>query len=127
MSSNDTPRPTATLRKEVVPTSTWGEVVVRALKGSERLQLNEVPEVEGEQPAERKNRIGRLFSSRLLAVAVTDKTGLALYSADDWDIWLGTHGDELQPVFEKALALSGYDKLIRKGEELVSEEAQKNG
>lgn len=109
--AEETRRPAAVLRKEVVPTDTWGEVVVRALRLSERLAVGDVPEVDGETVDARSRRIGRVFSSRLLAAAVTDKAGAALYAADEWDIWLGTHAGELAPVIDKALMLGGFDGL----------------
>lgn len=125
--AEETRRPPAVLRKEVVPTKTWGDVVVRALRLSERLAVGDVPEIEGEAAEARSRRIGRLFSARLLAEAVADKHGAALYSADEWDIWLGTHAPELAPVIDKALQLGGFDGLRTQVSEADGSNAAKNG
>jgi hypothetical protein len=120
--SNETKRPAAQTRKAVVPTQTWGEVVVWNMKLSERLGVTDIPEVEGEAPEARAKRVGALFTSRLLGQTVHHKDGTLLYPADEWDIWLGTHADELEPVVLKSMELNGFKTGGADGES-----AAKNG
>lgn len=114
---NGTQRPTPVLRKEVVETDTWGEVVVCQLLASARVGLtaNDSEAEPEETEAQRKQRLARdyaLFLAELLARSVTDKQGGPMYSAAEWDIWNGgdAAGDSLK-LANKALALNGYRTL----------------
>jgi hypothetical protein len=49
------------------------------------------------------------FGAKLLAASVRDTAGAVMYSADEWDIWLGTHAVELRPIFDAAMRINGYD------------------
>lgn len=114
--SEPTPRPSPNLRKEVVETATWGELVVRQLLASARIGLtaNDKDAEPDETEAQRKQRLGNnyaLFLAELMARAVTDKAGEPMYSADDWDAWNATAGDDCLKLCNKALALNGYRTL----------------
>jgi hypothetical protein len=107
--SNPTQRPEPTVRKEVVPTTTWGDLVVRCMSLSQRLGITDVPEIEGESAAERSRRVGKLFTSRLMAEAVIGTDGATMYDAEGWDVWLGTENKQLEPVVKKAMALNNFN------------------
>lgn len=105
---NGSPRPPATLRKEVIETPSFGELVVCGLRASAKARAWAVPPVDGESPEEYEQRSRLLFESRFLAESVTDSGGRPLYTADEWDILLGgPHRAELQPVIDKVLELNG--------------------
>jgi len=129
-----TRRPKPILRKEVVETVTWGEVVVRQLTMSQRLMLD-VPDAEsikhrnGESDLEHRQRTRRHwaeFENDLLAEAVIAKGEEVdpLYSADEWDVWWATPDDQVAKdvaaVSNKARALNGFRTLD-------GEDAAKNG
>ncbi len=122
---SDTQRPPPVLRKEVVETSQWGELVVRQLLASDRVALSAT---EADVPAEetdtqRRQRVSRnyaLFLSELMACAVTDKAGEPMYSATDWDAWNATQGQDCLALANKALAINGYRTL-------EGEDVAKNG
>lgn len=92
------------LKKEAVPVaSLGGEVVVRALKLSERLAL-----------FSNRDEGGQVYAhiAELLAVAVVDADGMPIWSSDDWDVWAAGHVDESLALFERAKALSGLDAEV---------------
>lgn len=118
------------VRKEVVPTVSWGELTVRRLKASQRLDIADVEVIEGEDAAARSRRVSKLFLPRLLHLAVP-KTGTdePLFTADEWDIELGSEeASELDPVIEKALDINGFNKVVKGPDGQPQEEsAAKNG
>lgn len=100
------PRPAApVLRKEVVTTPALGEVVVRALRLSERLALNRDVRTERETTDANDQ-----FCARLLSACVTDKAGVALYTLDEWDIFGATNEIDVNMLIEVALRLGGFDR-----------------
>lgn len=110
------PKPPPVLRKEVVETAQWGELVVCQLMASARIGLAANDEEAGleESEVERKQRLGRNFAkflAELMARAVTDKEGEPMYSPDDWDAWNAIAGDDSLKLCNKALALNGYRTL----------------
>lgn len=113
---SETQRPAPVLRKEVVETAQWGELVVCQLMASARMGLtahDEKAEAE-EADAARTQRVGRnyaIFLSELMARAVTAKDGVPMYSASDWDAWNVIAGDDCLKLVNKALALNGYRTL----------------
>lgn len=109
MSNEQTKRPDPVVRKQVIATETWGDLVVWKMKLSERLMITDIPAIDGEQAEERSRRVGRLFTSRLLAATVHGKDGALLYTADEWDVWLGDVADELVPVVKAASQINGFD------------------
>ncbi len=89
------------LRKEAVPVaSLGGEVVVRALKLSERLHMFSAAGDDGRHYT---------HIADLLAVAVVDADGLPIWTADEWDTWASAHVEESVALFEVAKKLSGLD------------------
>jgi hypothetical protein len=113
---SETARPSPTLRKEVVETSQWGELVVCQLMASARMGLTANDEDAATEETEplRKQRVGRnyaIFLSELMARAVTAKDGVPMYSAADWDAWNVIAGDDCLKLANKALALNGYRTL----------------
>jgi len=113
---SDTPRPPPTLRKEVVETAQWGELVVCQLMASARMGLTSNDEVAAPEETEplRKQRVGRnyaIFLAELMARAVTSKDGQPMYSASDWDAWNVIAGDDCLKLVNKALAINGYRTL----------------
>lgn len=117
--TDPTPRPSPVLRKEVVVTEKWGELVVRQLMTSERIVLGSrnAPEpAEGAAETEadkfiRTRRDYALFLADVMALAVTDKQGAAMYSASDWDIFTVTDGQDCLLLLNKALSLNGFKTL----------------
>ena len=112
----DTQRPPPVLRKEVVPTSQWGELIVRQLLASDRvaLSMNDAEGPQDETDAQRRQRISRnyaLFLAELMACAVVGKDGEPMYSAADWDAWNSTQGEDCLALANKALAINGYRTL----------------
>lgn len=153
-------RPAApVLLKEVVPTQTLGEVVVRALKLSERLALGRPPEgmsqglrvslmrLSGElaetlsktaEPAACEQIVSSalqaaidaapteasisgsnvlavdLVSARLLAMAVTDKQGVPIFSVDEWDIFGAQNQQETDSLVDVAMRLGGFIRAAAK-------------
>jgi hypothetical protein len=59
--------------------------------------------------AQRLRRNSYRFGAKLLAASVRDTAGARMYSADEWDIWLGTHAHETRPLFDAAMRINGYD------------------
>lgn len=92
------------LKKQAVPVaSLGGEVVVRALKLSERLAMFSASGDDGRRYT---------HIADLLAVAVVDADGLPIWGADDWDTWSSAHVEESVALFEVARALSGLDAEV---------------
>ncbi len=130
------PKPMPVLRKEVVATKTWGELVVRQLKASEASVLwshaarfddagKPLPKyaqadhsAEAVAYRESLSRDYTLFIGRLMALAVIAKDGAAMYTADQWDVWQQTT-DEPTPhgaadcldLADRALVMNGYEPL----------------
>jgi hypothetical protein len=110
------PRPAPVLRKEVVATDTWGEVVVCQLLASARVVLSlrsDPPEGETEQQRRRRTtQEYAVFLSELMALAILDpKTQKPIYTAEEWDMWNATNGDECLMLCNKALGMNGYRLL----------------
>jgi hypothetical protein len=141
----EAPRRKPILRKEVVETKTWGEVVVRQFLGTDRMEISAVytptgdPSMSEESPQQERARL-RVEYDRMLN-AVLEKAVTApgsddpLYSADEWDAWqvqIGTDDDDtkqiqtdLLKVTQKALGMNGY-RLLPVGDEPVGEDVAKN-
>jgi hypothetical protein len=90
------------LRKEVVATTALGEVVVCALRLSQRLALGRATSAEDAQAA------ADLFCARLLAASVTDKTGKPLFSEEQWDIFGAEHTADTNALVDVAMRLGGF-------------------
>jgi hypothetical protein len=110
------PRKAPVLRKEVVETQTWGELIVTGLLASERVGLNahqRDPEAD-ETETQRRQRMGTeyaLFLANLMARAVLGKDNQPMYSAADWDAWNALAQDDCLKLVNKALELNGYRTL----------------
>jgi hypothetical protein len=105
-----------TLPKEAVQVDgLGGEVVVRGLRLSERLQLDALNRLasaprEGEPEDEARVRAGSLALPRVLAACVVDGDGEPLMSAAEWDIFGAKHRTEAFVLFNTAMRLSGQDQ-----------------
>jgi hypothetical protein len=133
--TEETRRPKPILRKEVVETATWGEVVVRQLMLSQTMALD-VPSAESVQPRDgesdedhrRRLRVDwARFEAQLLSLAVIPKgEGEVdpLYSQDEWETWYVDNnpqvGVDIRAVSNKARAMNGFRTLD-------GEDAAKNG
>lgn len=142
----ETPRRKPILRKEVVETKTWGEVVVRQFLGTDRMEISAVytpsddPSIASETEQQTRARLrveyDRMINA-VLAKAVVQKGAdeEPLYSAEEWDAWqvqIGTDEADttqiqadLLKVTQKALGMNGY-RLLPVGDEKVGEDVAKN-
>ena len=96
------------LRKEAVPVeSLGGDVIVRAMLGSERLSLGNLARLRGD--AEGAQEIGDDFKlvPRLLAKVVLNEQGDPFMTAEEWDIHGGSHPEDLLRLFDRCQELSG--------------------
>ena len=141
----DTPRRKPILRKEVVETKTWGEVVVRQFLGTDRMEISAVytpvgdaslaGETEQQLRARLRVEYDRMLNAVLAKAVTAPGSDDALYSADEWDAWqvqIGTSDEDttqiqvdLLKVTQKALGLNGY-RLLPIGEEQIGEDVAKN-
>jgi hypothetical protein len=143
----ETPRRKPILRKEVVETKTWGEVVVRQFLGTDRMEISAVytptddPSLGNETEQEKRARM-RVEYDRMIN-KVLEKAVIAkgadeddpLYSAHEWDAWQVQTGnndedtkqiqDDLLKVTQKALGMNGY-RLLPVGDDEVGEDVAKN-
>jgi hypothetical protein len=108
--SDAVPLPPPTLRKEVVNTEALGEVVVCALKLSQRLALSRATGDGNSQAA------ADLFCARLLAATVTDKAGKALYTEEQWDIFGAEHTPDTNALVDVAMRLGGFARAETKND-----------
>lgn len=124
----ETRTPTASVKKQVVETPTFGDVVVRKLMASERLELFDIERRDGEAESAFRRRAAREFTPRLLHLAARTVGDDAMYSQAEWDIQLAEYDDELGPVVRKALELNGFP-VTTAGDDgkPVTEDAAKNG
>lgn len=90
------------LRKEVVNTAGLGEVVVCALRLSQRLALGRATASGDGQAA------ADLFCARLLAASVTSKDGKPLFTEDEWDIFGATNTEDTNALVDVAMRLAGF-------------------
>jgi hypothetical protein len=139
------PRRKPILRKEVVETKTWGEVVVRQFLGTDRMEISAVytpagdasiaNETEQQLRARMRVEYDRMINA-VLAKAVTAKgSDDPLYDAEEWDAWQVQTGNneedgkqiqvDLLKVTQKALGMNGY-RLLPVGDEKVGEDVAKN-
>jgi hypothetical protein len=118
-----TDRKKPVLRKEVVETASWGDVVVRQLTMSQRLQLNvptdeSVKQRDGESEAEHQLRLRAdwaAFQNKLLELSVGEPGENdmdPLFTAHEWDIFQGDPSDQIvadaMKVADKARAMNGF-------------------
>lgn len=122
--SNPTQRPEPTRRKERVATATFGDLVVCGMTLSERLGVTDVAAIDGESAADRSRRVGKLFTSRLLAATVRDLDGAEVYDAEGWDLFLGSHAAELDPLVDKALRINNFNLPDPKTGDVLEEPAK---
>lgn len=131
MSDTPTPRPAPVLRKEVVTTSTWGDLVVRQVMASCLVGWSAGQEdaEDGETDAQRTRRTARnnvRWCNELMAVAVIAQDGEPMYSPDDWDAWSAIAGAESLKLLNAALRINGF-KTLGDGGGDEGEDAAKNG
>jgi hypothetical protein len=142
---SDTPRRKPILRKEVVETKTWGEVVVRQFMGTDRMEISAVytpsddpslaNETEQQQRARLRVEYDRMINAVLEKAVTAPGSDESLYSAEEWDAWqvqIGTSDDDtrqiqvdLMAVTQKALGMNGY-RLLPVGDAPVGEDVAKN-
>lgn len=89
-----------------------GDVVVRGLLLSERMELDEINEkakapLEGETDEQARTRAGKLVVPRTLHACVVDDEGQPVLSVDQWDIFGGAHRGTTFRLFEIALHMCG--------------------
>jgi hypothetical protein len=145
MTDTPAPRRKPILRKEVVPTKTWGDVVVRQFTGTVRMGISAVftpsdnpalaSESEQETRARQRVEYDRMINAVLENAVTAPGSDDPLYSADEWDAWqvqTGNSdeetkliGDDLMAVTQKALGMNGY-RLLPQGEESIGEDVAKN-
>jgi hypothetical protein len=117
-------RPKPILRKEVVPTPTFGDLCVKQILAEDRITLQvreEPPKDESDlDRRKRENREYVAFLSELMAMSIVEpKEDEQAYSVDDWKVWHSTGNSEQQPsvsedvltLTNKALAMNGYRTL----------------
>jgi len=141
----DTPRRKPILRKEVVETKTWGEVVVRQFLGTDRMAISAVytpaddaslaSETEQQARARLRVEYDRMINAVLEKAVTAPGSDDPLYDADEWDAWqvqIGTSEDDtkqiqadLLAVTQKALGMNGY-RLLPVGDAPVGEDVAKN-
>lgn len=145
MTDTPLPRRKPVLRKEVVATQTWGEVVVRQFLGTDRMEISAVytprddPSLEGETEQQQRARLRVEYDRMINAVLAKAVTAVGsdepLYSAEEWDAWqvqIGASDEETQQiqadllaVTQKALGMNGY-RLLPVGDAPVGEDVAKN-
>lgn len=89
-----------------------GDVVVRGLLLSERMQIDDINEKakvpqEGETDEDARIRAGKLVVPRMLSATVVDDEGQPLFSLEQWDVFGGKHRATTFRLFDIALRLSG--------------------
>lgn len=92
--------PAPTLPKETVTLEGVGDVIVRGLLLSDRLQLFG------------SNKDGRLRLSDLLAKTVTDAKGEPIWDAEQWEVFGAANFKAALDVYQVARRLSGLDAEI---------------
>ena len=142
---SETPRRKPVLRKEVVETKTWGDVVVRQFMGTDRMEISAVytptddPSLANETEQQRRARLrveyDRMINAVLEKSVTAPGSDESLYSYEEWDAWqVQTGNDEadgkqiqedLLKVTQKALGMNGY-RLLPVGDEPVGEDVAKN-
>ena len=142
---SETPRRKPILRKEVVETKTWGEVVVRQFLGTDRMEISacytpeDDPSLAGDTQQQVRARLrveyDRMINAVLAKAVTAPGSDDQLYSADEWDAWqvqIGTDDADttqiqadLLKVTQKALGMNGY-RLLPVGDEPVGEDVAKN-
>jgi hypothetical protein len=142
---SDTPRRKPILRKEVIETKTWGEVVVRQFLGTDRMEISAVytpsddpalaNETEQQQRARLRVEYDRMINAVLEKAVTAPGSDESLYSAEEWDAWqvqVGTSDEDTQQiqtdllaVTQKALGMNGY-RLLPVGDSPVGEDVAKN-
>jgi hypothetical protein len=142
---SETARRKPILRKEVVETKTWGEVVVRQFLGTDRMEISAVytpagdaslsAETEQQTRARLRVEYDRMLNAVLAKAVTAPGSDDPLYSADEWDAWqvqIGTDDADttqiqvdLLKVTQKALGMNGY-RLLPVGDEPVGEDVAKN-
>jgi hypothetical protein len=145
MSDTPAPRRKPILRKEVVETKTWGEVVVRQFLGTDKMEISAAftpvddASLVGETDVQRRVRYSVEYDRMLCAVlqkSVTAKgSDEPLYDFDEWNAWQVQIGNDdadtvqisadLMKLTQKALGMNGY-KLLPAAGEKVGEDVAKN-
>jgi len=139
------PRRKPILRKEVIETKTWGEVVVRQFLGTDRMAISAVytpadsPSIAEETEQETRARLrveyDRMINAVLEKAVTAPGSDDPLYSAEEWDAWqvqIGANDQDtaqiqqdLLAVTQKALGMNGY-RLLPVANEEVGEDVAKN-
>jgi len=131
MTETPAPRRKPILRKEVIETKTWGEVVVRQFLGTDRMAISAVytpadsPSIAEETEQETRARLrveyDRMINAVLEKAVTAPGSDDPLYSSEEWDAWQVQTGssdedtkqiqDDLLTVTQKALGMNGYRLL----------------
>jgi hypothetical protein len=133
-----TERRKPSLRRQNVPTSTFGDVIVRQLMSSDRIVLkaptrDDYKRIEGEGDDEYDARTRRhyaRFLAHLLHLAVVEPLdGTPVHSTQEWDEWSASNEDgvagEVFKLLQMALEFNGYRTLPT--DDAPAEDPAKNG
>lgn len=96
------------LRKEAVTVeSLGGDVILRAMLGSERLSLGNLARLRGDPAGAQELGDDFKLIPRLLAKVVLNDKGEPFMTAEEWDIHGGEHPEDLLRLFDRCQELSG--------------------
>lgn len=100
------------LRKETITVDGFAsDLVVRALKLSERLSLGRaVTQAAEADQAKSDDR----FTARLLALAVSYTDGSPVFTEDEWDIYGADHMAQTNQLVDVAMRLGGFGEAAAK-------------
>jgi hypothetical protein len=101
-------------RETVAVPAMGGDVIVRGLLLSERLELSGfharlVKPLDGESEEQARSRAGGHLVSFTLARAVELADGKPLFSQAEWDTFGAEHGEAVLGLFQRANLLGGQD------------------
>jgi hypothetical protein len=107
-------KPPSLPRETVAVPALGGDVIVRGLLLSERMQLSglnaQLSQAEpGESQEQARSRAGGHLVSFTLARAVELADGQPLYTAAEWDAVGAEHPDAVLDLFQRTRALGGQD------------------
>lgn len=98
--SRDAVKPPALPRETVPVPELGGDVVIQGPRASARISMQSAT-TEG---------VDSMRPAALLASSVVDKDGQALFTADQWDEWGGTHYAAFLNLVGAAMRLWGFDR-----------------